>query len=151
MSERNPAEEGIQAAKADNRRARELANDTEAGELTLAVAQARWDRNQATGGALGITGPRPTAKREKNTKLAASGSANAINRAIGHLEAAISELAEAGARAEAAGSSLDTNQEEVAHAHTVELLDEPRDGLIQALRELRDRRAARAGFSFDDE
>ena len=91
-------------------------------------------------------------KATQNTKLAASGSANAINRAIGYLEAAITELAEAGAQADAAAGpgGLDVDDEADAHGLTVELLDNPEDGLIQALTALRDRRAARAGFSFDE-
>lgn len=36
--------------------------DLEAEDAKLAEAQERWDRNQRTGGALGITGPRPGRK-----------------------------------------------------------------------------------------
>lgn len=87
-----------------------------------------------------------------DVKRAASGSANALNRAIGYLEAALAELAEAQAHVRSAPEGmLDAFEEDrIAEALGATLRQSGYGGL-DSVRALRDRRAARAGFHFDDE
>lgn len=90
---------------------------------------------------------------ERNGTLAASSSANSLDRAAQHLETALSELAEAHAAAAATNHGLDNREERALQEQVVKAFaGHATDGsLINAIRDLRDRRAARAGFSFDDE
>lgn len=92
---------------------------------------------------------RSTLKGEEKIQRCASRSANRIHAVIGYLEAALGEIEEAKAWADSKGSGLDANEEEIAAAHLLATLRE--DGTISSLRMLRDRRAARAGFSFTDD
>jgi hypothetical protein len=96
---------------------------------------------------------------EQKTKAAASGSANALNRAIQYLGAAMGELDQAHAYASASerqrgARGLDASGEKNLHAALSRLLLEaPGAGrsIIDLIRDLRDCRASRAGFSFDEE
>jgi hypothetical protein len=84
---------------------------------------------------------------ERNAKLAASGSANALNRALGHLTAALCEIDEAHAQAMTMGSRLDADEEKALYKA---LSDALAGKITDSIIALRDRRAARAGFSFEE-
>jgi hypothetical protein len=91
----------------------------------------------------------------RNTSHAASASANALDRALGYLNAALGELREAVACAEGARGGLDDDNERLVLDAVGEFLNDP-DPLLGGaslirIRSLRDRRASRAGFAFGDE
>ena len=88
--------------------------------------------------------------RDENTKMAASHSANALNDALGYLHAAVGALSEAQAgahRFSALGQGADESALWKALNDALLAGDSPLHGQIKALR---DRRAARAGFSGSD-
>lgn len=124
MGERNPAQEGIDGAREDNRRAREI-SDAAAKALARSVGT------------------------EKKKKAIASKSANCLHNAIGYLEAALGELDEASTWTEGGGTDFSDRREAHVADELLRLL-EGSEGLRSKLHHLRDVRAARAGFSFDE-
>ncbi len=92
----------------------------------------------------------------QRTKEEASGSANSLDRAIGYLNAALTELDQAHAHAKAADPLLTSLNEKAIYDALSEMLTSKAKGpkqvisLIDWIRRLRDCRASRAGFSFDE-
>jgi hypothetical protein len=91
-----------------------------------------------------------TKRSEKNVKMAASRSANALDRAAKFLEAARNELDEAQAAASVVGEALDAGDEILLLNALNIFLAAPSGPSLAGIRELRDRRAARAGFRFEE-
>jgi hypothetical protein len=86
-------------------------------------------------------------------KLAASGSANALDRALGYLNAALTELDQAHANVTTSKMLHSADEADLYFELSKALTAEgPRRviSLSERIRSLRDRRAARAGFSFDE-
>lgn len=131
MGTKDPGQEGIDAAREDNRRAREI---SKAAELA----------KRGHNGALGPVG------KEKTTRRIASKSANCLHQALGYLEAALGELDEASTWTEGGGAGFNDRREAHVADELLRLL-EGSEGLRSKLHHLRDVRAARAGFSFDEE
>lgn len=120
MSHRDPGQDGIQAAREDRARAAERAP----GATTKAA--------------------RAEKAREASVRREASHIANSLHRAQEYLNAALNELGEA-----AAYGTPESPERLILEAVEASLRQSGTGG-IDSICELRDRRAARAGFSFDD-
>lgn len=87
-------------------------------------------------------------KATQKTQRIASKSANCMHNALGYLEAALGELEEAGAWTQGEGHFIDRREVELAQALRA-ILEASGGPSRSAITELRDRRAALAGFNFD--